>query len=64
MGPLILALTLGVMSMAAQENPDLGGAPVRANILATNTAGGYASDIVVVSAAQQEALEQARQMRS
>ena len=51
-----------VAPLTAQENPISARAPVRGSLLATNAVGGYASDIVVVSDAQQQALDQARQM--
>ena len=46
----------------AQPSPSPVARPSRADQLATNTAHGYASDLVVVSEAQQQALAQARQM--
>lgn len=58
----ICALASCVTPLLAQDNSDLSGQPDRTEILATNATGGYASDLDVVSQAQQQALEQARQM--
>jgi hypothetical protein len=49
------------MPLNAQESSSPASAPARADHLAANVTGAYASDIVVVSDAQQQALAQARQ---
>jgi hypothetical protein len=55
---LLLAAATGLVPVRAQDNA----ASDPARQLATNAPAGYASDIVVVSDAQQQALELARQM--
>jgi hypothetical protein len=59
---LIFAAAFALAPLTAQENPSPARPPARGNSLATSAVGGYASDIVVVSDAQQQALDQARQM--
>jgi hypothetical protein len=56
---LIFALASAIAPVNAQESR---GAPARADQLAPNVTGGYATDIVVVSDAQEQALAQARQI--
>jgi hypothetical protein len=60
--PMLFAAALFIVPLAAQENSSPARLPVRGNLLATNAVGGCAADIVVVSDAQAQALEQARQI--
>ena len=56
------AAAFAVAPLTAQENPSSPPVPARGSQLATNSTGNYADDIVVVSDAQQQALDQAEQM--
>ena len=58
---ILFALMFAGVPLLAQPNPGPARPPQRLGQLSTNAAGGYATDIVVVSDAQQQALEQARQ---
>jgi hypothetical protein len=57
----IFAATFAAAPLIAQQNPGPARPAARGNLPATNSTGGYATDIVVVSDAQQQALDQARQ---
>jgi len=58
----IFAAASAVAPLTAQETDSPARPSVRGSQLATNSTGNYASDIVVVSDAQQQALDQAQQM--
>ena len=58
----VFAAAIVVAPLAAQENVGPSRAPARGAQPAVNSTGNYADDIVVVSNAQQQALDQARQM--
>lgn len=58
----ILAATLSAAPLFAQVNPRPARTPARGSQAAVNSTGNYSNDIVVVSDAQQQALDQARQM--
>jgi hypothetical protein len=59
---VILAMASALAPWNVQAAPAGAAPPARAEQLATNSSGGYAANLVVVSQAQQQALDQARHL--